>query len=64
MGRRKKDGVWRLWAYSVGVVAEALGERGREGDQAVFAELALADGQDARGQIHIPAPEPQRFAHP
>ena len=44
MGRRKKDGVWRLWAYSVGVVAEALGERGREGDQAVFAELALADG--------------------
>jgi hypothetical protein len=48
----------------MGVVAEALGERRREGNQAVFAELALADGQDARGQIHIPAPEPQRFAHP
>jgi hypothetical protein len=64
MGRRKKDGVRRLRAHRVGVVAEALGERGREWDQAVFAELALADGQDARRQIHITAPEPQRFAHP
>ena len=61
---RKKDGVWRLRAHCVGVVAEALGERRCEGDQAVFAELALVDGQDARCQIHITAPEPQRFAHP
>ena len=58
MGRRKKDSVWRLRAHGVGVVAEALGERRREGDQAVFTELALADGQDARCQIHLIAPEP------
>jgi hypothetical protein len=63
MGRREKDGVRCLQAYRVGIVAEALGERWREWDQAVFAELALVDRQDTHLQIHITAPEPQRFAH-
>jgi len=56
MGRRKKDGVRRLPTHRVGVVVKALGERWRERDHAVFAELALADGQDAHLQIHITAP--------
>jgi len=64
MGRRKKDGVRRLRAHRVGVVGEALGERWWAWDQAVCAALALADGQDARLQIHRTAPSPPRFAHP
>ena len=56
LGRRKKDGVRRLPTHRVGVVVKALGERWRERDHAVFAELALADGQDAHLQIHITAP--------
>ena len=56
MGRRKKDGVRRLQAHRVGIVVEALGERWREWDQAVFAELALVDSQDSRLQIHITTP--------
>jgi hypothetical protein len=56
MGRRKKDGVRRLQAHRVGIVVEALGERWREWDQAVFAELALVDRQDTCLQIHLTAP--------
>jgi hypothetical protein len=49
----EKDRLGRPVTDDIDIVLQTLGESGRQGNQTVFAELALMNGEDARLQIDI-----------
>jgi hypothetical protein len=61
---REKDGLGGAVAHGLGIALQALAEGRREGDQAILAELPLADDQDTRLQIHRVDAQTDRLAHP